>query len=83
MADDSPLHRPPITQQVTFLYVADLEATHRFYSDLLGLPLVLDQGTCRIYRAAGEAFLGFCRRGAALQPPGATPQGPPAHLAIP
>ncbi len=49
-------------QQVTFLPVADLERSHGFYAGVLGLELVLDQGTCRIYRAAGDAFLGVCRR---------------------
>jgi len=28
----------------------------------MGLPLVLNQGGCRIYRVVGEAFLGFCER---------------------
>ncbi len=49
-------------QQVTFLPVADLERSHAFYAGSLGLELVLDQGACRIYRAAGDAFLGVCRR---------------------
>lgn len=53
---------PPIDQQVTFLYTRDLEATARFYEEVLGLSLALDQGTCRIYRVAGGAFLGFCQR---------------------
>jgi len=47
-------------QQVTFLHTADLVATHHFYTDLLGLEMVLDQGACRIYRVGGDAFLGFC-----------------------
>ncbi len=49
-------------QAVTFLPVADLERSHAFYAGTLGLELVLDQGACRIYRAAGEAFVGVCRR---------------------
>lgn len=53
--------RPSIEQQVTFLYTRDLEKTAAFYEDTLGLPLVLDQGICRIYRASGDAFLGFCQ----------------------
>ena len=48
-------------QQVTFLRVSDLDTTTAFYQDLLKLPLVLDQGACRIFRAAGSAFIGFCR----------------------
>lgn len=53
---------PPIDQQVTFLYTRDLEGTARFYEEVLGLSLALDQGSCRIYHVAGTAFLGFCRR---------------------
>ncbi len=65
----TPSSPPAITQQVTFLYTANLAAVDTFYGQLLGLPLVLDQGACRIYRAAGESFLGFCTRGDALRPP--------------
>lgn len=53
--------RPSIEQQVTFLYTADLAATAVFYETLLELPLVLDQGACRIYSTGGGAFLGFCQ----------------------
>ena len=55
--------RPAIEQQVTFLYTRDLDATHAFYTEVLGLPMVLDQGVCRIYRVGSDAFVGFCRRG--------------------
>lgn len=65
------LTQPPLEQQVTFLYTADLQQTADFYERLLGLPLVLDQGSCRIYRVHGDAFLGFCQHLAA--PPG--PEG--------
>lgn len=57
-------------QQVTFLYTSDLEATAAFYEDLLKLPLVLDQGVCRIYRVSGDGFLGFCESGAVQKEPG-------------
>lgn len=60
---------PPIDQQVTFLYTRDLAATARFYEQVLGLPLVLDQGSCRIYRVSGDAFLGFCQRETAPEQP--------------
>lgn len=49
-------------QQVTFLYTADLAATARFYEEIIGLPLVLDQGSCRIYQVSADGFLGFCQR---------------------
>jgi catechol 2,3-dioxygenase-like lactoylglutathione lyase family enzyme len=51
---------PSFAQQVTFLNCADLEVSSRFYAELLGLELVLDQGSCRIYRVAPNAFLGLC-----------------------
>lgn len=59
----------PLTQQLTFLYTADLTATARFYETTLGLPLALDQGGCRIYRVGADAYLGFCERA------GAKPEG--------
>lgn len=49
-------------QQVTFLYTKDLEQTAAFYEQILCLPLALDQGACRIYRVAADAFLGFCTK---------------------
>lgn len=49
-------------QQVTFLYTRDLAASARFYEDVLGLELALDQGACRIYRAAPGSFIGLCQR---------------------
>ena len=54
------MSQSPIVQQVTFLRCTDLPAADSFYGGLLGLPLVLDQGPCRIYRAAGDAFVGLC-----------------------
>ena len=52
----------PFDQQVTFLLVSDLETSTRFYRDALGLPIVLDQGDCRILRVSASAFLGICER---------------------
>lgn len=53
---------PSIDASITFLRVADLERSHRFYGDGLGLPLVLDQGGCRIYRLSSDGYLGMCER---------------------
>lgn len=69
------MNRPSIEQQVTFLYTADLAATAHFYEAVLQLPLVLDQGTCRIYATGGDAYLGFCQSlsaaaGTAVNPAG-------------
>jgi len=52
---------PAFDQFVTFLYTRDLERSAAFYGELLGLPLVLDQGGCRIFRVARDGFLGvYC-----------------------
>ena len=60
---------PPIDQQVTFLYTRDLAGTARFYEEVLGLSLVLDQGSCRIYQTSQYGYLGFCERADARQQP--------------
>lgn len=65
-------------QQVTFLYVRDLEASTRFYGETIGLELVLDQGPARIFRIGrGNAFLGICLSSAVQQapPPDRAPLG--------
>ncbi|MBG83558.1 MAG: glyoxalase [Phycisphaerae bacterium] len=51
-----------IDSQITFCGVADLERTSRFWNEIMDLPMVLDQGTCRIYHTTGNAYLGFCQR---------------------
>ena len=48
-------------QLVTFLYTRDLDKSAAFYGETLGLPLVLDQGACRIFQTSPEGFLGVCR----------------------
>jgi catechol 2,3-dioxygenase-like lactoylglutathione lyase family enzyme len=53
---------PNIDQQVTFLYCHDLVKTAKFYEQVIGFELVLDQGGCRIYRVCEDSFLGFCQR---------------------
>lgn len=60
----------PITQQITFLYTHDLASTAPFYEDVLGLPLALDQGVCRIYRVSRDAYVGVCERENAPAPAG-------------
>ena len=55
-------------QQVTFLLVADLDASTHFYRDLIGLEQVLDQGDCRIFRTTPTAFIGICERAQRADP---------------
>jgi catechol 2,3-dioxygenase-like lactoylglutathione lyase family enzyme len=50
----------PFDQQVTFIYVADLDRSARFYGELLELPLALDQGACRIFAVTKTAYIGIC-----------------------
>ncbi|OPL18077.1 MAG: glyoxalase [Candidatus Aegiribacteria sp. MLS_C] len=52
--------RTDLDSQIVFFYTRDLEATSRFYEDVIGLEMVLDQGGCRIFRTTGSSFLGFC-----------------------
>lgn len=53
----------PVNQQITFLYCQELAPMAAFYEGVLGLELVLDQGSCRIYQTAGQvAYLGICQR---------------------
>jgi catechol 2,3-dioxygenase-like lactoylglutathione lyase family enzyme len=51
-----------IDSHIVFLPTTDLSATADFYENTLELPLALDQGKCRIYRVAREAYIGFCKR---------------------
>lgn len=58
--------------QVTWVYTNDLDGTARFYAETLGFDMVLDQGLCRIFRAAPHAFVGVCqvRPGRWVEPKG-------------
>ena len=49
---------PHIGQSLTWVYTEDLPGTAEFYAELLGLEQVFDQGACRIFRTAPDAFLG-------------------------
>lgn len=44
---------------ITFLYVRDLPTACRFYEDVLGLRLAIDQGWSKIYRIAAGAHVGL------------------------
>ncbi|MGI9586101.1 MAG: VOC family protein [Acidimicrobiia bacterium] len=52
--------RPSIDQSIVFTYTDDLEAGSRFFSDILELELVVDQGACHIYRLTDTSFIGVC-----------------------
>ena len=73
---------PPFDAQVTFVYASDLTASIHFYSEILGLPLVIDQGTCRIYQVSSDGFVGICktRPSRLLSPDGVTMTLVTAHV---
>ena len=47
------------TLAITFIYCRDLPRAMRFYEDVMGLALAIDQGWCKIYRLCGAAHLGL------------------------
>ena len=53
--------RPETANQlaITFFYYRDLPAAMRFYEDILGLSLAIDQGWCKIYRICPGAHVGL------------------------
>ena len=51
----------PFDDLVTFCYTSRFKETIKFYEKVLGLPLVLDQGRCSIYRISQNRYLGVCR----------------------
>lgn len=60
----------PFDGQITFFYTQDLATTRHFYEAVVGLRLVLDQGSCRIYQVSGGAYVGFCQREGLPEKPG-------------
>jgi len=49
--------------QIVFIYVRDLKNSSAFYEGIMGFPLVLDQGSCRIIQTAEGGYLGYCSQG--------------------
>lgn len=44
---------------ITFFYYRDLPAAMRFHEDVLGLPLAIDQGWCKIYSICPGVHVGL------------------------
>jgi catechol 2,3-dioxygenase-like lactoylglutathione lyase family enzyme len=55
------MKRPQATNQlaITFFYYRNLPAAIRFYEDVLGLSLAIDQGWCKIYQICPGAHVGL------------------------
>ena len=60
MASDAPALNDAL---VVFVYVDDLDRSSAFYHGVLGLPLVLEQAHCRLYKVAEGGFVGICQSG--------------------
>jgi catechol 2,3-dioxygenase-like lactoylglutathione lyase family enzyme len=52
-------------EQIVFIKVDDLNSSREFYEEILGFPLVLDQGKCRIVQTkkGGGGYFGYCDSG--------------------
>jgi len=44
---------------ITWLYYKDVPAAMRFYEDILGLTLTVDQGWAKVYQTSPTSFLGL------------------------
>ena len=44
---------------ITFFYYRDLPGAMAFYEKVMGFPLAIDQGWCKIYRIADGAHVGL------------------------
>jgi predicted enzyme related to lactoylglutathione lyase len=51
-----------IDAQITFLPCSDLAISRAFYTDVLGLEVAVDQGSCLILAVADNAYVGVCER---------------------
>ena len=49
----------PNTLAITFFYYRDLPTAMAFYENILGLPLAIDQGWCKIYQICPGAHVGL------------------------
>jgi catechol 2,3-dioxygenase-like lactoylglutathione lyase family enzyme len=54
------MKRLNITCQITWVYTDDLEQTSIFYGNDLGLKLVVDEGSARIFQVSSTAQIGVC-----------------------
>ena len=58
-APDTPAPPGAAELSITFFYYRDLAGAMRFYEEVMGFRLAIDQGWSKIYRIAGAAHLGL------------------------
>lgn len=65
----SPAERPTdgFVLAITFQYYRDLPAAMRFYEDVLGFSLAIDQGWSKIYNIDGQAHVGLVDEARGMQ----------------
>ena len=51
---------PTIDQSIVFTYTDDLDASSRFFADVMELEMVVDQGPCHIFKLNDRSFIGVC-----------------------
>jgi len=56
-----------IVLAITFQYYRDLPVAMKFYEDILGLKLAIDQGWSKIYRIDGQAHVGLVDEARGMQ----------------
>ena len=48
-----------VEKLITFLYYKDLPKAMRFYEDVLGFKVAIDQGWCKIYGVSADGYVGL------------------------
>ena len=48
-----------VEKLITFLYYKDLPKAMRFYEDVLGFTVAIDQGWCKIYGVSVDGYVGL------------------------
>ena len=48
-----------VDKLITFLYYKDLEGAMRFYEEVLGFSIAIDQGWCKIHSISSDGYVGL------------------------
>jgi lactoylglutathione lyase len=48
-----------VEKLITFLYYKDLPQAMRFYEEVLGFTVAIDQGWCKIYGVSADGYVGL------------------------
>jgi predicted enzyme related to lactoylglutathione lyase len=62
LAQETRVTRPAtlgVQANIVFLYYKDVPAAQRFYEDVIGLTLAVDQGFSKIYQVSPTSFIGL------------------------